>query len=507
MTSSSSRSEDKKRGSVSRRSFVKAAGAAGAAGTAGLAGCSGKSDNSSDSTSDKSSTTKKSGGSSDSGKTVIKWAANPQMSDNADKVKQALHDAGLSKDIEVKIISGAWETGKRQQKYQLWLSQNKTTPDLLLMDSGWTVPFIARNQLMNLNNELPKDHINTIKNDYFQSSAKTAQDGKGNIFGVPFFPALPTIQYRKDLVKKAGYDPEGEDWATKGISWKKFSEVTAKTKKQAGTKYGFTFQAKAYEGLSCCDFNEWMSSFGGAYFGGIDNLFGPIGKRPVTVDEEPVKKSIKMIRTFINGQSDSHSLDGYKGNIAPKEVLQWSEETSRKPFTNGDAVMHRNWPYSIKQNGATDVFGKDLGVMPIPWGVKPSNAKYKGTGGVSAALGGWNNTVNPSTKNKKAALEVLKTTMKDDFILSMFELIGYLPPKPKLFNSDKAKNAPVMGRYMDTLKVAGENAVPRPVTVAWPSESTKVSQEVNASLAGQKSPDAAMTQLKKQLKAIEKSAK
>jgi len=488
--------------------------AAGAAGTVGLAGCTGQSNNSSSTTAKQ--TTKNSGsgettttGSSKdtSGKTVVKWAANPQMGDNAKKVKQALYNAGLSKDIEVKLISGAWETGKRQQKYQLWLSQNKATPDLLLMDSGWTVPFIARNQLMNLSNELDKSTIGTIQNDYFQSSAKTAQDGKGNIFGVPFFPALPTIQYRKDLVKKAGYDPEGENWATKGISWKKFSEVTAATKKQAGTKYGFTFQAKAYEGLSCCDFNEWMSSFGGAYFGGLDNLFGPIGKRPVTVDEEPVLNAIKMVRTFINGQSDSHSLDGYKGNIAPKEVLQWSEETSRKPFTNGDAVMHRNWPYSIKKNGTDKVFGKNLGVMPIPWGVKPSQAKYKGTGGVVAALGGWNNTVNPSTENKEAALEVLKATMTDSFILDMFELIGYLPPKPKLFNSDKAKSAPVMGRYMDTLKVAGENAVPRPVTVAWPSESTKVSQQVNATLGDQMSPSDAMSQLKKQLNAIEQSAK
>jgi len=314
------------------------------------------------------------------------------------------------------------------------------------------------------------------------------------------------MQYRKDLVKKAGYDPEGEDWATKGISWKKFSEVTAKTKKQAGTKYGFTFQAKAYEGLSCCDFNEWMSSFGGAYFGGLDNLFGPIGDRPITVDEKPVLDAIKMVRTFINGQSDPHSLDGYTGNIAPESVLQWSEETSRKPFTNGDAVMHRNWPYSIKINGKDKNFGTDLGVMPVPWGVKASDAKYKGTGGVVASLGGWNNTVNPSTEHKEAALEVLKTTMTDSFILDMFELIGYLPPKPKLFNSDKAKSAPVMGRYMDTLKVAGENAVPRPVTVAWPSESTKISQDVNAALGGQMSPSDAMSKLKQQLNAIEQSA-
>ncbi len=28
-----------------------------------------------------------------------------------------------------------------------------------------------------------------------------------------------------------------------------------------------------------------MTSYGGAYFGGRENLFGPIGDRPITVEE------------------------------------------------------------------------------------------------------------------------------------------------------------------------------------------------------------------------------
>ncbi|MFC7046756.1 substrate-binding domain-containing protein [Halobacteriaceae archaeon GCM10025711] len=498
-----SRTDDQ---SVSRRRFVKAVGATGA--VAGLAGCTGGDggETTTESTTTGSGSDTTTGGDGTSGKTTVKWASDPRLKENADAIKQALHDAGLSKDIEVEIIAGAWETGKRQQQYQLWLSEKRAEPDILMMDNGWTIPFIARGQLLNLSEALPSDLVKTVENDYFQASVQTVKGKNGDLFGVPFFPDFPTMQYRKDLVEDAGYGPEGQSWATESMTWKKFAEVTKAVHGQSDAKYGFTFQAKAYEGLSCCDFNEFMSSWGGAYFGAHDNLFGPVGDRPVTVDEQPVIDAIKMVRTFIHGQDDAHALDGWKGGFAPSTVLQWTEETSRKPFTNGDAVMHRNWPYSININGKEENFGKDLGVMPIPYGVKEADAKYKNTGGPVAALGGWHHTVNPNTARKEASLEVLKAMMTEEFQLAVLETIGWLPPKPELFNSSRAKEIPVMGRYMDTLKVAGENAIPRPVTVVWPTESTKIAQQVNAALGQQKAPEKAMSDLKNQLTAIENSA-
>jgi ABC-type glycerol-3-phosphate transport system substrate-binding protein len=271
---------------------------------------------------------------------------------------------------------------------------------------------------------------------------------------------------------------------------------------------GFTFQANVYEGLSCCDFNEFMSSWGGAYFGALENLFGPVGDRPVTVDEEQVLDSIRMIRTFIHGEDDPEALDGYTGNISPQAVLQWTEEPSRQPFTGGSAVMHRNWPYSININGAEDAFGEDLGVMPIPYGVTPSEAKYEGTGGPVAALGGWHIALNPNapSEQKQAALQIMRAMQQDQFQLDYMEVLGLLPPKPELFNSDRAANVPILGRYVDQLRVAGENAIPRPVTVVWPQQSGRIAQQVNTAYAQEKTPEQAMADLKGQLESIEQSA-
>ena len=467
---------------VSRRTFVKAVGASGTA--AGLAGCTSRGQV--------------------ANPNQIKWAADSDAADNQKAINDALHEAGLSKDIHVEVLAGSRQTGVRQSQYQRWLSANLEEPDMLMMDSGWALTFIAREQVLNLSDALPQEMVETVNEDYFDASVATAKSGTGDLYGIPVFPDFPTMQYRKDLVKEAGFQPDKNDWGTKSIHWKKFSEVTKEVKKQNDDiPYGFTFQADLYGGLSCCDFNEFMTSWGGAYFGDHDNLFGPIGDRPVTVAEKPVVDSIRMIRTFIHGTDAPNTMDDYAGNISPSAVLSWTEEPSRAPFTNGDAIMHRNWPYSIVINGADEVFGKNLGVMPIPYGVTQQKAKYEGTGGPAAALGGWHNTINPNSPKREQCIEVMRAMMEPSFQLKMMGVIGWTPPRPSLLQSKRAREVPIIGRYVDQLRVAGENAVPRPVTAVWPQESNKIAQSVHAAYSGDSPPEAAMTTLKDQLRQIE----
>jgi len=501
---------------VSRRSFVKAAGASGVA--VGLAGCvstgGGSSDGNGGGGSDGGS-----GGSTDTPisteesteEITIQWAADTRVANASEEIQQALTDAGLPDNITVEILAGSQVTDNRQSQYQQWLSSGREDPTLMMMDSGWTIPFIAREQLQNLSQSLPSEMVSEVEDEYFQASVNTAQGPNGDLYGIPLFPDFPTMQYRKDLLRNAGYgDSDFETWATESMSWQEFSQVTREALDANDVEYGYTFQANVYEGLSCCDFNEFMTSWGGAYFGDPSQyLFGPIGDRPITVDEQPVIDSIKMVRTFIHGTDDPEGIGGdFAGNIAPEAVLQWTEEPSRKPFTSGDAIMHRNWPYAIPINGAEDTFGEDLGVMPIPYGVTADEAEYPMTGGPVAALGGWHMTMNPnsSSAKKQAAVSVLRAMMKESFALAMFRIIGWIPPKPTLLDSDAAAEVDIIGRYTEQLKVAGENAIPRPVTVVWPQQSGRIASQVNAAYAQEKTPQQAMSDLKSQLEQIENSA-
>jgi ABC-type glycerol-3-phosphate transport system substrate-binding protein len=494
---------------VSRRSFVKAAGASGA--VVGLAGCvstgGGGSDDGSGGGSGAAINTE-----APSEDVTIQWAADTRVANASGDIKEALSNAGLPDNITVEILAGSQVTDNRQSQYQQWLSSGREDPTLMMMDSGWTIPFIAREQLLNLSQALPSDMVSQVEDNYFQASVNTAQGQDGDLFGIPLFPDFPTMQYRKDLLREAGYgDSDFDTWATESMSWAEFSQVTQQAMEaNSDTEFGYTFQANVYEGLSCCDFNEFMTSWGGAYFGDpSQNLFGPVGDRPITVDEEPVLQSIRMVRKFIHGSDDPEALGSdYAGGIAPEAVLQWTEEPSRKPFTGGNAIMHRNWPYSIVINGAEDAFGEDLGVMPIPYGVTADEAQYPMTGGPVAALGGWHMTMNPNSSDVKlrAGLQVLQAMMTESFKLDMFRIIGWIPPEPSLLDSDAAAEVDIIGRYTQQLKVAGENAIPRPVTVVWPQQSGRISSRVNAAYAQEQTPEEAMTELRDQLEQIENSA-
>ena len=465
---------------VSRRTFVKTAGVAGAA--VSLAGCT--------------------VGGTETSSNSIRWISSNDMAGESAAVKKALREAGMSNDVDLEIVAGPANTDQRQSQYTRWLSADLEEPALLDMDSGWTLNYVNRKQLLDLNQELEEETLKRINNNYFQASVKTAEGPNGNLYAVPMYVDFGSMLYRKDLVKKAGYSPEKEDWATKSMHWKKFSKIVADTKRKSGVNYGFGWQGNIYEGLSCCNFNEYMSTWGGAYFGGRDTLLGPVGERPVTVNEEPVVNAVKMLKTFIFGPDAPGTLDGYE-QISPKAVLSWIEDSSLSPFTAGNMVAIRQWPYAIAAAGAEDALGNKLGVMPMPYATAEKNSEYRNIGGPMAALGGWHIGVNPNTPKKAQAMEVVNALTQPSFQIKLFEILGLLPPNQRLLATKEAKQIPTVGKYIDTLKVAGENSIPRPASVVWPQESTRIAQQVHAGMDGSSPPQQAMDSLQSQLMAIE----
>ncbi|WP_238532850.1 extracellular solute-binding protein [Halalkalicoccus jeotgali] len=353
---------------------------------------------------------------------------------------------------------------------------------------------------LNLTERLSNDVLSRVQDTYMDTSVETASHPEtGDLHALPLFPDFPVMLYRKDLVEEAGYDTSG--WATNALSWQEFSEVVADTQQQAGLTYGFTTQGAAYEGLSCCTFNETMSGWGGAYFGGIDNLF-EAGDRPVTVDEKPVLDAIRMMRAFMYGEEDEHALDGFQ-QICPTAIVQWIEDDSLGPFQNGNAVAHRNWPYAIAETASEDAFGEAIGVMPIPYGVTPEQAQYEGTGGTCAALGGWNLAINPYSDRVDEAIQMIEAFSQESMQVFLFEEQSLFPPNLDLLETEEIRQIEPLGRYVETLQTLGENAIPRPVTDIWAEQGAVIAIEVQNAYTGQKSPEEAMTDLRNRLQESE----
>jgi len=510
--------------SSSRRRFVKAVGVAGAV---GLAGCQ---DGSGPAAGTGTGETGDGTGGDGGGGGTVEMAMPSNVTDRAEDTRQALYDAGLSEDVEVTFLSTSEISGDVEAQYRSWLNAGRETPDVFRMDSGWTIPFIVRDQLVNLSEHLSDEATSMLDEHYFEApleSARapaqavgggatdtdTASGGgggpRGELYGVPWQVGFPTIQYRKDLVTDAGFDPEGENWATEPMTWQRFSEVISETHGNADVQYGFNWQGTDYVGLACCTFNEFMSTWGGAYFGGRDTLFGPVGDRPVTVNEEPVHQALAMVRTLIHGSDDEYALDGYQ-QISPNAVLEWTEGPSLSPFTNGNAVALRYWPSGIFEAATAfeesgDLSPDDLGTMPIPYAVTEDESEYEGIGGTASALGGWHLTVNPNSQNVDAAVQVIEATMQQSFRTFQFSELGYLTGDQRLFDPENVGDVDPWGPHLETLRVAGENAIPRPVTVVWPDQSSQIASRVNAVLAQQQAPEEAMSALAQSLEEIEQS--
>lgn len=175
---------------------------AGSAGIGGLAGCFARGAESEDVTVD---------GELGDEEVTLQWAVSQEEANQSEAILQALYDAGLPQNVSIDFIAGSGVAGSRQDQYQRWLAAGREHPDLLRMDNGWTRPFIARNQLLNLSDNLSPERLNQLESDYFSMVVETARGGQGDVYGIPLWAGLPTMLYRKDLVEQAGYDPEGQN--------------------------------------------------------------------------------------------------------------------------------------------------------------------------------------------------------------------------------------------------------------------------------------------------------
>ncbi|MDL5361399.1 substrate-binding domain-containing protein [Halalkalicoccus sp. NIPERK01] len=474
------RGNNRRRSGVSRRTFVKAAGASGVtAGSLGLAGCLGSAQED----------------------TVI-IHADSDFKDYRDPFLEALHEAGLDESITYEVRAAANNTEQRRQDIQSALEAGRAPPDIFMMDSGWTIPFILREQTVNLEEHLSNEVLNRIQDTYLPMSVETASHPEtGNLNALPLFPDFPVMLYRRDLVEEAGYDTSG--WATQPMSWQEFSRVVADAQEQAGLDFGFTTQASAYEGLSCCTFNETMSGWGGAYFNGLDQIFDA-GGREVTVEEEPVLNAIRMMRSFMYGEEDEHALEGFE-QISPTSIVQWIEDTSLGPFQNGNAVAHRNWPFAIAETATEDAFGEAIGTMPMPYGVPEEESEYDGLGGSRVALGGWHLAINPGTERLDECVQILEAFTAESVQLTLFEVGSWFPPNIELLESDTVQETEPLGRYTDTLRFVGNRAVPRPVSDVWTEQSAHIYIEVHNAYTRSKSPEQAMADLHERLRDSEQA--
>ncbi len=363
------------------------------------------------------------------------------------------------KDVEVEIVSTPNSSTERLALYQQILAAQGDDIDILQVDVVW--PGVLAPHLVDLgsvNPEAGSGHFPAL-------IENNTVDGK--LLALPWWTDAGVLYYRKDLLEKHSFEAP--------TTWAQMTEA-AKTimdkERAAGDEdlWGFVWQGKSYEGLTC-DALEWVDSFGG---GAIVDAEGK-----VTVNNPQAVAALEMAASWV-------------GDITPQGVLNYDEEASRGVFQSGNAVFMRNWPYAwaLAQSDDSPIKGK-VGVVALPKGGED--------GGHTGTLGGWNLAVSKYSKNPELAVDLAmfltsQAQQKQRAISS-----SYNPTYPELYEDEEVLAA---NPFFGTLEETFTNAVARPSAIVGDKYNRVSSQfwsAVHGVLSGQQEAGPALAGLENSL--------
>lgn len=330
-------------------------------------------------------------------------------------------------DIQVKLIEGPSSATDRFGLYLQTFQAQSSDIDILQIDVIW--PGDLAEHLIDFNEY---GGAEAVADDFPAIVQNNTVDGR--LVGLPWFTDGGLLYYRSDLLEKYGYAGPPKTWA-------ELEEMAAKIQegeRAAGNQdfWGFVWQGKPYEGLTC-DALEWVYSSGGGTIVSPDKV--------ITINNDAAAAALDRAYSWI-------------GKITPPGVNQFQEEESRAVWHAGNAAFMRNWPYAYGLSEAADsaVAGKfDATALP---GAEE---------GMSAAtLGGWQVGVSKYSKNPAAAAKVaLWLASAEQQKAQALAPSSLIPTKMSLYeDADIAAQRPFMPKLLPVFT----SAVARPSTATAP---------------------------------------
>jgi len=326
---------------------------------------------------------------------------------------------------EVTIVSTPNSSTDRLALYLQMLASGTGDIDIMQIDVVWAG--ILASHLIDL-----KPYVGDTPEEHFPALIEN-NTVDGRLVAMPWWADVGVLYYRKDLLEKHGFAPPQ--------TWQEMAETAraVQTAERAGGNrgmWGFVFQGKAYEGLTCNGL-EWIDSFGGG------TIVDEAGK--ITVNNPRAIEALTLARSWV-------------GEITPRGVLSYDEEAARGVFQTGNAVFMRNWPYawSLAQSEDSPVRGR-VGVIPLPSG---------GPGGKrSGTLGGWHLAISRYTRHPKQAADLVAFLTSAEQQKKRAIIGSYNPTIPALYSDPEVLVAnPFFGDLLEPLR----NATARPSRIVGP---------------------------------------
>ncbi|MEK0085669.1 ABC transporter substrate-binding protein [Benzoatithermus flavus] len=361
---------------------------------------------------------------------------------------------------QVNVVSTPNSATERLALYQQILAASSPDIDVFQIDVIW--PGTLANHFVDLKSHVPADVLAS----HFEAIVEN-NTVNGKLVAMPWYTDAGVLYYRKDLLDAAGKQPP-QTWEELGAIAK---ELQDKARSQGNDRmWGYVFQGKAYEGLTC-NALEWIDSYGGGRI--VDD------KGKVTVDNDKAVRALTWAASTV-------------GTIAPEGVLNYSEEESRGVFQSGNAIFMRNWPYAwaLAQAEDSPIKGK-IGVVPLPKG--GPDGKHTG------ALGGWQLAVSKYSRHPEIAIDLVRYLTSAEEQKRRAVAGSYNPTIKALYqDQDVLKAVPFFGTLYETFT----NAVARPSRITgakYNQMSAEFFNAVHQVLSKQEKPAESLAALEKRL--------
>ena len=342
--------------------------------------------------------------------------------------------------LRIAVTRGPFETESVSDLAISSLLLGDSPYDLLLMDVTWTAKYAAAGWLLPLDDWLGPEPLAPLA-----AGARAGNIIDGKLWRMPMVADMGLLYWRTDLMAAPPRTPT------------ELVAISERLQRQGKVRWGYVWQGRQYEGLSCV-FLEMLRGFGGNWESSGEGLGTPAAT-----------KAASWLRQLI-----------VKG-ISPAAVANFAEPEALQSFEAGEAAFMRNWPYAWQelQGPSSRVAGK-VGVTMMVAEVGEPPAATQGSWGLSVLAG---------SRHPAEAVQVLQALTGEASQRLLVQRWGYSPTLTALFDDP----ALVAERpLLPVLQSALESVVLRPINPGYAQLSDILQRQLSSVITGELEPALAM---------------
>jgi len=360
--------------------------------------------------------------------------------------------------VKVEIEVGGATSDAQQQYLSTVLSSKDSVLDVILIDVIRPAQWAAQGWAEPLDSYLGADKPKILAQ-YLKAYAE-ANQVNGKLIALPYFADSQFLYYRKDLLEKYKRSVPK--------TWDEMME-TAKIimdGEKNPNLQGFSTAGAPIEGTVCTYLVPLWGAGSELTREGKLNLDTPQAKEPFQLYGR-MKQS----------------------GVLPKNIAEIPTDRIRIDMQAGNVVFGMTWSYvwnRLENDADSKVKGK-IGVTTLP----------HDQGGKSATcIGGWQLAVSAFSKNKAEAVKFARWLSSPEVSKMQAILASHMPVFPGVYKDAEVLKANPW--FAEALPVV-ESAKSRPVTPQYPQVSDVIRSNMNAYLAGTKTTDVALGDMKNRL--------